>query len=367
MKATVLFIDDDPFMLKALERIARMLRPEWQVLTCDNPKSWKTKFLDVQPNIVFCDYLMPGRKGDKVLAECRTLLPNCLRVLLTGDLSEEIISDASRDAHFVLSKPFQNADIDSVFVALTRLLSFNLPDELRTLLTSGLRLPSLPQIAKKVRSKIRQPEVNIHELAVVISQDSVISARLVQLANSAFLGFKHPTHSLAVCLMRLGTSLVEVIVTAMALESQLPNHAHYRAANEKAFQQATISQVLSDVQGLSHDDREKIFTAAILSGLGRLAALALKDQNIALPNLMFGLKIEALLSWYLLTSWGYEEDIIQLILDSANDNYLHQDESALVLALSGYLVDGISHEYFMSLIDKLPNDALKKALKEWPK
>ncbi len=366
MKATVLFIDDDPFMLKALERIAKMLRPDWQVLTCHDPKGWKLVLGDVQPNIVFCDFLMPACKGDKVLAEFRTLLPNCLRVLLTGDLSEEIISGASRDAHFVLSKPFQNSDIDSVFVALTRLLSFNLPDELRAQLTSGLRLPGLPLIARKVRAKVRQPEVNIHELAVVISQDTVISARLVQLANSAFLGFKHPTHSLAVCLMRLGTSLVEVIVTAMALESQLPEHVHYRAANEKAFQQATVSQVLSEAQGLSHDEQEKIFTAAILSGLGRLAALALKDQQIELPNLLSGLKIEALLNWYLLTSWGYQEDIIQLILDSANDNYLQQDESALVLALSGYLVDGIGHEYFRNVIEKLPNNALKTALKEWP-
>lgn len=366
MKATVLFIDDDPFMLKALERIARMLRPDWQVLTCAEPKVWQAACINVQPDIVFCDFLMPGCKGDKVLAECRAMFPNCLRVLLTGDLSEEIISDASHDAHFVLSKPFQNADIESVFVALSRLLSFNLPDALRAQLTSGLRLPCLPLIARKVRAKVRQPEVNIHEIAVVISQDTVISARLVQLANSAFLGFKHPTHSLAVCLMRLGTSLVEVIVTAMALESHLPEHAHYRAANEKAFQQATISQVLSEAQGLCHDEQEKIFTAAILSGLGRLAALALKDQHVQLPDLLSGIKTEALLSWYLLTSWGYEEDIIQLILDSTNDNYLQQDESALILALSGYLVDGISDEYFRNLIAKLPDNALKKTLKEWP-
>lgn len=366
MKATILFIDDDPFMLKALERIAWMLRPEWQVLTCDDPQQWTRHCIDTQPDIVFCDYLMPGRRGDQVLAECRTVLPACLRVLLTGDMSEQIISDASRDAHFVLSKPFHNNDIDAVFAAFCRLRSFTLPDQLRVQLISDLRLPSLPLIARKVRAKIRQPEVNIHELAVLISQDTVISARLVQLANSAFLGFKHPTHSLAVCLMRLGTSLVEVIVTAMALESQLPEHAHYRTANEKAFQQATISQVLCEAQGLGHDEQEKIFTAAILTGLGRLAALALRDQQIQLPNLLSGLKIEALLSWYLLTSWGYEEELIQLILDSSHDNYLQQDESALVLALSGYLVDGISPEYFKSLIQKLPNNALRKTLQEWP-
>ena len=85
-----------------------------------------------------------------------------------------------------------------------------------------------------------------------------------------------------------------------------------------------------------------------------------------LPDLLSGIKTEALLSWYLLTSWGYEEDIIQLILDSTNDNYLQQDESALILALSGYLVDGISDEYFRNLIAKLPDNALKKTLKEWP-
>ncbi len=366
MKATVLFIDDDPFMLKALERTARLLRPDWTILTCHEPKGWQAVLQDVRPDIVFCDYLMPAYKGDLVLAEFRNQFPHCLRVLLTGDLSEQIISDASRDAHFVLSKPFKNADVDGVFVALTRLLSFNLPDELRAQLTSGLRLPGLPLIARKVRSTIRQPEVNIHELAVVISHDTVISARLVQLANSAFMGFKHPTHSLAVCLMRLGTSLVEVIVTAMALEAQLPEHAHYRAANEKAFQQATISQALSEAQGLEHDEQEKIFTAAILSGLGRLAKLALQDQQVELPELLPGIKTEALLSWYLLTSWGYQEDIIQLILDASNENYLQQDESALVLALSGYLVDGISAEYFKSLIEKLPNKALKKVMQDWP-
>ncbi len=57
---TVLFIDDDSFMLRALRRLAQRLRPDWDFITTDDASNWQQAIeANNPPTLVVCDYLMP--------------------------------------------------------------------------------------------------------------------------------------------------------------------------------------------------------------------------------------------------------------------------------------------------------------------
>lgn len=346
MKAQVLFIDHEPYMLKALERTARRLQPQWSIITCTDGLNWQQSLNGSKPDVVFCSYLMPGKRGEVLLAEVRQTYPTALRVLLTGSVTEQIITNASRDTHFIIGKPFDAADIANVFQALSRLKKFQLPSELQAKLVSELQLPVLPHIAREMREKLKNPDIDIEELATLVSKDSVISARIVMLANSAFLGFKQQTFSLPVCIMRLGINLLDAIVTAMSLESGLMAHIDYRAESERTFKKALISQKLASSQGLELVEQEKIFTAVVLSGLGLLAQKFLTMQHASLPKDLPGVKAVDLLNWFILTCWGYDDSLIELILASSREDYLSQDEATLIMSLSEHLVRDYSQESF---------------------
>ena len=51
-----------------------------------------------------------------------------------------------------------------------------------------LVLPTLPEVAVKVRQAADNPEVNLMDMADVISHDPALSARMIKVANSAFMG-----------------------------------------------------------------------------------------------------------------------------------------------------------------------------------
>ena len=54
--------------------------------------------------------------------------------------------------------------------------------------SDSLVLPTLPEIAIKIREAADDPDVNLLAMADVIAQDPALSARMVKVANSAFMG-----------------------------------------------------------------------------------------------------------------------------------------------------------------------------------
>jgi len=92
-----------------------------------------------------------------------------------------------------------------------------------TLLTEKLRnnvlvLPTLPEIAVRVRQAADDPDINLHAMAEVISLDPALAARMLKVANSAFLGRSIKVSTLNQAVTRIGLSQVKNIATAMALE-----------------------------------------------------------------------------------------------------------------------------------------------------
>lgn len=86
------------------------------------------------------------------------------------------------------------------------------------LATNMLVLPTLPEIAVRVRQAADDPDVNLHAMSEVISLDPALAARMIKIANSAFIGRSIKVSTLNQAVTRIGLSQVKNIATAMALE-----------------------------------------------------------------------------------------------------------------------------------------------------
>lgn len=365
MSANVLFIDDDIFMLKALLRTARRLEDSWQFFSCDTPLNWQQSMQGQVPDLIVCDYLMPGCNGDMLLEQIRQQYPQTLRVLLTGDMTEDVFRSASRCAHFVLGKPYSEQDLQAVFACWRQLAVLALPPAIKTVLSGGLTMPPLPAVVRALRTLLSTEQVDLNRVAELLAHEPLIPARLLQLANSAFLGFQRPTHSMVECLMRLGTHLVEAVVTMMAVEHDMAVDPQLqRQINEKAFKKAVISRTLAQAAGMNNEQQEQLFIASVLSAIGPLAALAL--QQYELPATIAGQRTAGLLGRYLLTLWGYPAGLLQLLTDSEKADFQHYGDAVLVLALAGYICQGASPDYLHNIAALLPDGPLKQCLMHWP-
>lgn len=81
-----------------------------------------------------------------------------------------------------------------------------------------LVLPTLPAIALKVRKAADDPKINLNDMSDVIGQDPSLSARMVKIANSAYLGRTIKVASTTQAVTRIGLFQVKNIATALAME-----------------------------------------------------------------------------------------------------------------------------------------------------
>ncbi|OBP13946.1 histidine kinase [Rheinheimera sp. SA_1] len=92
------------------------------------------------------------------------------------------------------------------------------------LATNMLVLPTLPEIAVRVRQAADDPDINLHAMAEVIALDPALAARMIKIANSAFIGRSIKVSTLNQAVTRIGLSQVKNIATAMALEQLFVSH-----------------------------------------------------------------------------------------------------------------------------------------------
>ena len=81
-----------------------------------------------------------------------------------------------------------------------------------------LVLPTLPAIALKVRKSADDPNINLNGMADVVGQDPSLSARMIKISNSAYLGRTVKVTSTTQAVTRIGLNQVKNIATALAME-----------------------------------------------------------------------------------------------------------------------------------------------------
>jgi putative nucleotidyltransferase with HDIG domain len=81
-----------------------------------------------------------------------------------------------------------------------------------------ISLPSLPQTLIPLLEKCRTPEADIRQLADLAARDIAVSAKVLRLANSAFIGARHPFDSINQAVIYLGRDTLHNIVIAIAIQ-----------------------------------------------------------------------------------------------------------------------------------------------------
>ncbi len=92
--------------------------------------------------------------------------------------------------------------------------------------SGNLQLPTLPEVALKVRDVVENPDGTVSQVAEVVSQDAGLTARLLQVANSALYRGKVEITSLPMAISRLGCPFVRDLITVQVMKQM------FQAANE---------------------------------------------------------------------------------------------------------------------------------------
>ena len=90
MKKSLLFVDDDPFILDALRRQLRRYRNEWDVEFASGGSAALELMEQQSFDIVISDMRMPEMDGAELLTEVMRRHPRTVRIVLSGQSEREL-------------------------------------------------------------------------------------------------------------------------------------------------------------------------------------------------------------------------------------------------------------------------------------
>ncbi len=188
-------------------------------------------------------------------------------------------------------------------------------------LESGqLQLPTLPEVALRVRDVVDDEDADAGQIAQIIAQDAALSARLLQVANSPLYRGRNEIDRLDVVVSRLGSKLVRNLVTSQVMKQmfQATNDTvdrHLRASWEHSVQVAAISRVLAgQCAGISAD---QAMLAGLLHDIGTLPILYRAEERTEIletPGLLEQLitTLHAQIGGAILRHWKFPEALVEV-------------------------------------------------------
>jgi HD-like signal output (HDOD) protein len=131
-------------------------------------------------------------------------------------------------------------------------------------------LRPLGSVATKVIQLTDGQRFSAHELALVISSDQALSAKLLRLANSAYYGFPRRITTIRDAVVLLGFRAVRSTTLATCLVDALPgsNVLDYQQFWHCSLTVGVTAEILARTEGARQDEA---FTAGVLHNIGRLA------------------------------------------------------------------------------------------------
>ena len=195
----------------------------------------------------------------------------------------------------------------------------------------ALILPTLPEVALRVREAAEDPRVGSQALSRVISSDAALAARLIKVVNSPLLRGNREISDLQGAIDRLGINYTSSLAIGLAMEQmfQATNEAVDRVLRKvwmRSTEIAAISQVLC--RHFTRLQPEQAILAGLVHQIGALPVLAYAEESELLLGDTASLEhvIERLhpqLGERILRAWEFPEAIAIVpmqMLDFARDS-----------------------------------------------
>lgn len=245
-----------------------------------------------------------------------------------------------------------------------------------------LVLPTLPAIALKVRRAADDPDINLNAMAEVVGQDPSLSARMIKISNSAYLGRSVKVTSTQQAITRIGLRQMKNIATALAMEqlfvskndivkeymSRIWADTVEIVANSLAVMQVHAKQTKNRALNL-----ESMMLAALVHNIGVLPILTEAERhadvfaNPTFLDVAFE-KMAGSLGANIMTEWGFEPEFVDVAqnwkdLSVTSEAVSYLDLVRLGAALCGKF-EGHKDAIFNAAIDKGIVDNLSSLLND---
>ena len=180
-----------------------------------------------------------------------------------------------------------------------------------------LILPTLPDIALKVRDAVTKGETTAQELADMIVTDAALSTRLMQVANSPLYRGAVEIKNIQMAVVRLGNKTIRTLITSLVMQQMFSPttptlEGYFRETWEQSINVSAISRALASFA--PHLDVDEAMLAGLIHQIGKLPILMLvenipefKDSPSRLAKLLE--KAHPAVGKLIMDNWTFPEEL----------------------------------------------------------
>jgi HD-like signal output (HDOD) protein/ActR/RegA family two-component response regulator len=323
----ILFVDDEPRILEGLRRQLYGRRNEWAMTFVGSGEAALQALGQATFDIVVTDLRMPGMDGTVLLEKVRQQHPHTLRMVLSGHAKAEDALRAAAMAHQSFGKPCDPRVLEDALARSLRLRSLLRSEPLQRLIGSLDSLPTAPRIYTMVCQAFEDPRVTLDAVATHVEKDVALSANMLKLANSAFLGSGRPVSHVRQALTFMGLNPLRAIILSSKLATM---RVPVPGFSIDALQRHSLlcAHIAAAIVGDAAKEKEEAFAAGLLHDVGQLVlasqltqpyarALQLAARDGRLPRVHEAEKLggmtHAEIGAYLVGLWGLPYPIVEAV------------------------------------------------------
>ncbi len=185
-----------------------------------------------------------------------------------------------------------------------------------------LVLPTLPEVALKVRDAIEEENVSTPGLAKILSSDPALCARVIKIANSAAVGGGKRVDTLEQAIVRLGSRALRNTVTSAIMQQmfQATTDATDHKLREIWSHSSTVAAICHSLAPMARLTPDTAMLAGLVHDIGALPVLKKAEDYPELTASMDVLeslisKLHVAVGTAILRAWDFPPELIDVVAE----------------------------------------------------
>jgi putative nucleotidyltransferase with HDIG domain len=337
----ILFVDDNPDTFGALERALESHTGSWQVDYAPGGEAALAALAENPVDVLVAEEQMRPMDGVTLLTRVRDEHPTAIRMIMSATTRPGLATIVS---HRLLSKPCNVEDLSVLIKRSCALHERTGEVEAFRQTMATTALPSRPGVYMELNRVLSDSDWQPHQVSAVLENDVAMSAKVLQLANSALFGLTSTVTSVRDAVMYLGVDTIRSLaLTAEAFGKVAPHGSTQFSLDEFQAHAMLVARITASILPAGRAQQEAV-TAALLHDIGKLVLISDGDRR-----------------WSELNDEARERKVPVYVVESERDGVTHAHIGAHLLSLWGLpdgIVEAVAHHHDPAGVDGLAFDGV---------
>lgn len=325
-KRRILFVDDDPAVLNTIRKAEQKYSDQWESIFASSVREALVLLSQLQIDVVVTDLRMPGTDGAALLEQIYQRFPDVIRILMAENTEISTAFRATQLAHQFVTKPM---DIDQLWELIERSSQLRLMltnPQLLKMITGIRKLPSLPNLYSKLVKELNSSDPEPKIVADIISQDVAMTAKILQIVNSAYYGLPGQVSSVHRAVTLIGINTTRALVLGIQIfgefQRSMAPFFSIDALWQHSLAVSQVSRVIAKELKLDMISQENAQIIGLLHDIGKLLQVLVPEYlnlysyegeiSTQAEYQVFGTS-HAEMGAYLLSLWGLPQQVVETV------------------------------------------------------